>query len=121
MIMTPESMAALGAALKKQANETAVRRYMDELWSQGDLSVVDEVVSEDFVSHWMPPGEGREFLKEAVAGYRAENPGIYFPIEELIVTEDKVFVLNSAWVVPEGAPEGDKGEQVSPPFWQCLV
>ena len=48
------SKAKIDAAMTREANKEAVRRYMDELWSQGDLSVADQVVAEDFVSHRDP-------------------------------------------------------------------
>jgi hypothetical protein len=32
-------------------NEAVVRRFMDELWSEGQLSVADELVAPDHVHH----------------------------------------------------------------------
>jgi hypothetical protein len=78
---------------------------------RGNLSVADEVLSEDFVSHNFPAGD-RETLKQAVAGFREENPGAYFPIEQLVMSDDQAFIINRMWMVPEGAPEGDMAEPV---------
>jgi ketosteroid isomerase-like protein len=103
----------VSAYAERSANEQAVRRYLEELWNQGDLSVADEVLSEDFVSHWMPQGEGREFMKEDVARFRVENPGAYFPIEDLTLAGDKAYITTRIWAMPEGAAEGDEGEPTS--------
>ena len=49
------------------------RRYLEELWNEGDLSVADELLSDDFVSHWMPQGEGPEFMKEVLPTGTTDN------------------------------------------------
>ena len=109
--LNEDSRIKIDEAMAQASNEEAVRRYMEELWNEGDLSVADEVLSEDFVSHNFPAGD-RETLKQAVAGFREENPGAYFPIEQLVMSDGQAIIINRMWVVPEGAPEGDMGEPV---------
>jgi predicted ester cyclase len=64
-----------------------------QLWNAGvDLSLIDEIVAEDFVSHSAPHGlaPGREGVKQWVAIFHKAFPDIYSKIEEVIVEGDKV-------------------------------
>ena len=104
-VFTPEFTAKMGAAMAQLATKAAAARYMEELWNQGDLSVADELLAEDFVSHNFPAGD-REALKGAVAGFRAENPNAYFTYDDITVADDRVFIVNTMMVRPEGAAGG---------------
>ena len=83
------------------------------------MSDFDEIVSDDFVSHSMPEGD-REAMRAGIEGFRADNPGAYFPLEELAIADGKAYVTNRMWMMPEGAQEGDDGEPVSPPYLLVL-
>ena len=54
------------------ANRDIVRRVLN-VFNTGDMSVLDELVSADFVNHDAPPGapQGRDGRKRAVAMFRA--------------------------------------------------
>ena len=114
-VITPDSAAKLEAAIAQLAAKAAAARYMEELWNQGDLTVADELLAEDFVSHNFPAGD-REALKGAVAGFRAENPNAYFAYDDPIVTEDRVFIVNTMMVRPEGAAADAEGEPAGGPM-----
>lgn len=115
---TDESMTRLEAATTQATNTTLATRFIEELWNQGELTVADEIVSEDFVSHSFPfPGGDREALKESVASFRAENPDAYFTLDDIVVTENQVFVQNSMMTKAEGATEG---EPAGPPMMLVL-
>lgn len=88
---------------------------MEELWNQGDLSVADELLAEDFVSHNFPAGD-REALKGAVAGFRAENPNAYFTYDDITVADDRVFIVNTMMVRPEGAAADAEDEPAGGPM-----
>jgi ketosteroid isomerase-like protein len=88
---------------------------MEELWNQGDLSVADELLAEDFVSHNFPTGD-LEALKGAVAGFRAENPNAYFAYDDISVADDRVFIVNTMMVRPEGAAADAEGEPAGGPM-----
>lgn len=113
----PEADVELALAL--EANRSVVVRYMEELWNQGNLAVADEVLTEDFVSHNFPAGD-REFLKGAVAGFSAENPNAYFSLDDVVVTNGKVFVQTMIMVRPDDAPADAMGEPASPPMMLVL-
>ena len=69
------------------SNEDIVARYWDEFWSKGDLSVADEIFTEDVrdrdpASPWVKPG--REGMKELCQAYRAVFPDLVFTQEKTL-------------------------------------
>lgn len=118
-VMTPEFLAKLEPAEAREANRTAVVRYMEELWNQGNLDVADELLAEDFVSHNFPEGD-REAVKASVVGFREENPTAYFSLDDVVVTEDRAFILQTVMVRPEGAPPDAEGEPTDARFLLML-
>jgi hypothetical protein len=57
------------------ASEALLHRHCDEVWSQGNLDVVDEIFHPDCVNHLMPrfeieDGRGRAGIKALVGGIR---------------------------------------------------
>ena len=115
-VFTPEFSAKMDAAMATAAVRDVVTKYMDNLWTQGQLEVVDEVIAENFVSHNTPAGEGRDFLRAAVAGFREENPGIYFPLHEMVVTDEHVFVFTEMMQGAEGAAPSAGDEAIGTPM-----
>ena len=73
-------------------NKTIIRRFFEELFNTGDLSVADEIVGATYLNHNPVPGEtpGREGLKAFVAHLRASFSDIHFAVEDQIAEEDKV-------------------------------
>lgn len=43
--------------MSTESNKAILRRLDDEVFNQGNLSIIDEVVSADFVNHDPFPGE----------------------------------------------------------------
>jgi predicted SnoaL-like aldol condensation-catalyzing enzyme len=78
-----------------EANKAVLRRIYDEVFSQGRLEVVDEVVAADAVDHSPPPGgtgNTPEDLKAFTAIVREAFPDVRFrPVLEL-ADGDKVVV-----------------------------
>ena len=93
-VMTPESMAELDAAFAKAANETTVRRILQEIWSEGNLDLADELVAEDYVSHTWPIGEGREHFKQDVASWRNDFPGATIVVDQMVHDGNRVIMFN---------------------------
>jgi len=96
-------------------NEAVVRRFMAELWSDGNLSVADEVVASDHV-HRVGDDElrGPDEIKAAVVGLRKEFPDLRFEIDDLISDGDEVVLRWTATGTHEGtfadvAPTGRAG------------
>ncbi len=79
-------------------NKAAVVRLIDEVWSQGNLDVADELIAPAYVIHHDPgdPWESKtlnhESFKERVVHARTIFPDLRFQILELIAEGDKVAV-----------------------------
>lgn len=74
-------------------NKAIMQRYFEEAWNKGNLSVLDEIVSPDYVNHNPPvPGlpPGPEGLKPVFQAGRAAFPDLHYTIEEQIADGDKV-------------------------------
>jgi len=73
-------------------NKAIARRVQEEAFNQGNLAVIDELVSADYVDHDLPPGfpPGREGFKQMVAMYRAAFPDVQMTIDDVVAEGDKV-------------------------------
>lgn len=81
-----------------EQNKTLSRRAIEEAFNKGNLSVVDELYTSDYVIHDAPPGlsKGPEGLKQFVGMYRTGFPDLYSKVEEQIADGDKVATRWSA-------------------------
>lgn len=69
-----------------RAGPSLVRQILDQAFNQGNLSVVDELVSADLSTHmpgWGLPG-GRLGLKQMIANLRFAFPDLHCTIEDEI-------------------------------------
>jgi steroid delta-isomerase-like uncharacterized protein len=96
------------APLSAQAarNRVAVQRYFDEVWNQGKLEVLDQLLAEDYVNHssslpGSPPGPAG--VKPIVAAMRRAFPDLHYRIDQLVTTDAAV----AARVTLSGTHRGD--------------
>jgi steroid delta-isomerase-like uncharacterized protein len=80
-------------------NKAIVRRSFEQLFSEGDLSVADEVFAADFIGH--DPALGREIhgpeeFKQFARMYRAAFPDLKLTVEDQIAEGDLVVTRFSA-------------------------
>ena len=89
----------------EKENKAIVRRFEEEM-AKGNLDVIDELLSPDFVDRSLMPGQGptREDYKRSVAEYLEAFPITSFTIEEQIAEGDKV--------VTKYAESGIQGREV---------
>jgi steroid delta-isomerase-like uncharacterized protein len=75
-----------------QDNATIVRRFVDEVITQGNIEAAAQYVWEDVIEQVPLPGQGPglDGLKDILRAMRAGFPDIAFSIQEQIVEEDKV-------------------------------
>ena len=74
-----------------EQNKMVVRRAIDEIYNQGKLDVVDELVSGDFVVHASSEDiHGPEALKQYVASLREAFPDLRLTIDDQIAEDDRV-------------------------------
>ncbi|HEY3073107.1 MAG TPA: ester cyclase [Candidatus Limnocylindrales bacterium] len=76
-------------------NKAVVRRFVDEVFVNGNAAAVDELVAEDFVGHtW--PGNGRDGLKQAMERVSKALADVEFSIDDMIGEGDRVAVRLTA-------------------------
>jgi predicted ester cyclase len=74
-------------------NEAVVRRFLAELWSEGELGVADELVAPDHRHHLGDDTlSGPDGVKGAVTWLRDAFPDLRFEIDDLISDGDRVVV-----------------------------
>lgn len=88
-----------------QDNKILVRRFIDEVYNQGNLAAVDELFSPDFqipdALPAVPPGTAG--IKHHVRAWRAAFPDMRVTIDDLIAEGDKVVYR---WTV-QGTHQGE--------------
>jgi steroid delta-isomerase-like uncharacterized protein len=60
-------------------------------FGQGDMSVLDEVVAEDFVEHQQGMPQGREGLKNVIRTLRHSFPDLSYTVVQMVADENKVW------------------------------
>lgn len=75
-----------------EQNKAAVRRFFDEFANKGNLSVVDEIFSPDFVMHPADGADmnGSEGAKTGYPRFRASFPDVKYIIDDMVAEGDKV-------------------------------
>jgi steroid delta-isomerase-like uncharacterized protein len=77
-----------------EENEALVRRYFEEIWDKGNLDLIDELFTTNFVRHGPTATEGEvrglEAFKGVVSMYRTAFPDLRVPIEDLVAEGDRV-------------------------------
>ena len=100
-----------------EENEALVRRYFEEIWNKGNLQLIDELFTTNFVRHGPVGTEGEvrglEGFKGLVSSYRSGLPDLRIPIEDLIAEGDRVVTRWTAYGTHQGellgnAPTGNQ-------------
>jgi steroid delta-isomerase-like uncharacterized protein len=74
-----------------EQNKTIVRRAIEEGYNQGNLDIVDELVSSDFVAHAASEDiYGPAGMKQYVASLREAFPDLYLTIDDQVAEGDRV-------------------------------
>lgn len=79
-------------------NKALVRRSSEELWSKGNVAVIDELFATNYVLHAPPPGvtPDREGYKQFVRMHHVVFPDFRNTVEDVIAEGDKV-ALRWTW------------------------
>lgn len=88
-----------------EENKRLAQRALDEVFSAGDMSAVDEIFARDFVNHEAGPQTppGREGLKVTVRWMRSAFSDMRYEVEDAIAEDDKVVLR----VISRGRHAGD--------------
>ena len=85
--------------MSAEENKAIGRRAFEELWNRGNLDVVDEICTEDYVLHDPAVPEevrGPDGLRRYVAMFREAFPDIEFAVEDELAEGDRVAMRWSA-------------------------
>lgn len=88
-----------------QENKASARRFLEEVVNRGNVSVIDELASPDFVDHTAPPGvpAGDEGFKVFITMFRTAFPDLHYTIDDEIAEGDRVVQRSTA----RGTMKGD--------------
>jgi steroid delta-isomerase-like uncharacterized protein len=90
-----------------EENKALARRYLEEVWDKGNVELIDELFTTDFVRHGPPAVEGEvrgpEGFKGLVNTYHAGFPDFRVTIDDMIAEGDSVV---SRWTV-RGTHQGE--------------
>jgi len=79
--------------MSTEENKAVARRVLKELFNQGDLDLVDEIIAPDFVQHDPAMSEdlrGPEEFKGYISMYRSAFPDIHIEVEDQLAEGDRV-------------------------------
>ena len=84
--------------MSEAENRALAYRYVEEVFNQGNLAVIDELLAPAFVEHNPFPGQGPgiEGEKQAVKMLRTAFPDLRTTIEDIITEDDKVVIRLTA-------------------------
>jgi predicted ester cyclase/quercetin dioxygenase-like cupin family protein len=73
-------------------NVALVKRFFDEVWNRGNLSLVDEFITPDYTDYNRIPGtpRGLKGYKASVSMLRSAFPDILFTLDQIIAEGDRV-------------------------------
>ena len=79
--------------LRTQRNIQLVERFHGEVWSDGNVDLLDEMLGDDYVKHWAAygPTVGRDELKAHIDRWRASFPDWNERIDAIEASGDMVF------------------------------
>ncbi|HEX6557595.1 MAG TPA: ester cyclase [Ktedonobacteraceae bacterium] len=76
-----------------EENKAQYQRTFEEVFNQGNLAIVDDLVAPDFLNHEVPPdmnNRGPESTRQVVMMLRTAFPDLHFTIEEVVAEGDTV-------------------------------
>ncbi len=76
--------------MSTEDNKALARRAAEEMWNQGNVDVVDDLVDPQAIGHDQGEGMRPEHLKQAVREFRQAFPDIHFTVDSQVAEGDDV-------------------------------
>lgn len=98
--------------MSSETNKAIVKRYIEEVWNNGRLDLMEELFVEDATEHGIPqiPGlSGRDSLKAIIGGAREILADIQLTLHDLMAEGDKVVARYSYQATHQGEFMGVPG------------
>jgi steroid delta-isomerase-like uncharacterized protein len=103
--------------MSTEANKAIVRRYLEAVWNERNLALVDEVVAPTLVQHISGVSPGRAGVKHFFTMIGAAFPDARMTIEDVIAEGDRVvwrFTIHATHTGPfQGIPATGKAVTIT--------
>ena len=103
--------------MSTETNKTIVRLQHEEVWSKGNLAIIEEIYAPEFICHFVGGSEwrGREGVRQQVTSHRTSFPDWNEHIEDIIAEGDRVVTRWTATGTHTGELRGipPTGKQVT--------
>ncbi|MGB3716926.1 MAG: ester cyclase [Candidatus Promineifilaceae bacterium] len=100
----------------EERNVEIARRWFENLWSQGQLDVADEIVDPEYAPEWVQiDATGPGQVKHEVRYFRSVFPDLVYEIVDIVGLEDRVWVRYRGSGTHDGSAWGFEptGKQVT--------
>jgi predicted ester cyclase len=67
-----------------ERNKESARRCFEEVWNNGNLAAIPEVIAQDYVGHSARPVKGQDGFAQTVQNMRAAFPDMRYTIESAV-------------------------------------
>ena len=94
--------------MSTEANKVLLRRYIEDVWHQGNLAALDTYLAADYRRHVSPtaPPLTRDGQKQRLAGFRSAFPDIALTLEDVLAEGDRVVFRSTIRGTHKGAFQG---------------
>lgn len=78
-----------------EQNEEIITRYFNDVWNNGNIDLLDEIMSEEYINHnpgIESPIQGPKGLKPIIIAIRKGFPDLNYSIKKILVKENFVAV-----------------------------
>ena len=75
--------------MSTEENKAIIHRVHEEIFKQGNLAVIDEIIAPNYVDHTNGV-HGRDGFKQMITGIKAAFPDVHFTFHSQIAEGDKV-------------------------------
>jgi steroid delta-isomerase-like uncharacterized protein len=90
-----------------EENKAVARRFFEEIWNEGDVAKVDEILAPDYMGQAPPETmQGREGYRQLVSKYKGALPDLQFTIDDMVAERDLVTIRWSNNWTHQGELEG---------------
>ncbi|GAC1510626.1 MAG: hypothetical protein NVS2B12_27120 [Ktedonobacteraceae bacterium] len=83
----------------EERNKAIIRQMYEELFTQGKLSLAEEMFAADYIDQEAPPGlpnRGPESMRQLVTMFHKAFPDVSFRVEE-VIAEDETVAARVTW------------------------
>ena len=81
-------------------NKALLTRFIEEVWNGKQLPVLDEIMNEDYLVHFVPVDKGIEGYRRIWHSTTGAFPEIHFKMEDVIAKDDKVVLRYTVSNIP---------------------